>query len=101
MIETYQKKLEEIQDSNSDLAKNINKFKEESAKQMEILSEEYESQIEEILSSQKNLEENEKNKEESMRKELAKLQAEYNIITQNNELINGFSIHVIYFCLVE
>ena len=38
LVETYQKKLEDLQDSNSELAKNINKFKEDAAKQMEILS---------------------------------------------------------------
>ena len=69
------------------MAKNINKFKEEAAKQMEILSQEYEAQMEEILQGQKNLEENEKNKEDIMRKQLAKLQAEFNVILQDKELI--------------
>ena len=54
-----------MQDSNSELAKNINKFKEDSAKQMEILSNDYEKQIEEILSQQKVLDEEFKTKEES------------------------------------
>ena len=89
MVESYQKKLEDIQDSNSEIAKNINKFKEDSAKQMEILSNEYEKQIEEILNQQKLLDENQKAKEETERKELAKLQAELSVIQQNKEIIDN------------
>ena len=57
-----------MQDSNSELAKNINKFKEDSAKQMEILSNDYEKQIEEILLQQKTLDDEFKTKEEELRK---------------------------------
>ena len=64
--------MEDLQDSNSELAKNINKFKEDAAKQMEILSTEYEKQIEEILSQQKNLDEEFKTKEVAPAKILTK-----------------------------
>ena len=83
-----------MQDSNSELAKNINKFKEDSAKQMEILSNDYEKQIEEILSQQKVLDEEFKTKEEDLRKNLAKLQAELSVLTQDKELIDKKITHI-------
>ena len=83
-----QKKLEDLQDSNSELAKNINKFKEDAAKQMEILSTEYEKQIEEILNQQKNLDDEFKTKEEELRKNLAKVQAELSVLSQDKELVD-------------
>jgi len=86
--------LEDLQDSNSELAKNINKFKEDSAKQMEILSTEYEKQIEEILNQQKNLDEEFKTKEEDLRKNLAKVQAELSVLTQDKELVDKKIIQI-------